>query len=53
MKDTPFNEKGIDHTAVKPEKKNYDNFDEYWEGLCNYLQVKYRDTYGRKEKKKE
>tara|TARA_E500000081_G_scaffold52833_1_gene55847 strand:+ start:10935 stop:11096 length:162 start_codon:yes stop_codon:yes gene_type:complete len=53
LKDTPLNEKGIDHTVRKPQKKEYDHFDEYWQGLCNYLQVKYRNTYGREEEKKE
>jgi hypothetical protein len=38
-------EEGIDHSIVKPQEKDYDNWDEYWSGLCKYLKDKYRKTY--------
>lgn len=50
MTDVPLNEEGVDHTAIKPEKKDYDNFDEYWEGLCKYLDVKFKKTYSSEKK---
>jgi len=42
----------IDHDQVKPERKDYKAFEDYWNALCNYLKEKYRYTYGSKAKKK-
>jgi hypothetical protein len=42
----------IDYSQIKPDKNNYKDFDNYWQELCNYLDNKYRYTYGSKAKKK-
>ena len=42
----------IDYDQVKPEKEDYENFEDYWNALVNYLVEKYRYTYGSKAKKK-
>jgi len=42
----------IDYDQVKPERKDYEIFEDYWNALVNYLVEKYRYTYGSKAKKK-
>ena len=42
----------IDESCVKPLKKDYTYWDDYWEALVNYLKEKYRYTYGSQKKKK-
>ena len=42
----------IDYDQVKPERKDYKAFEDYWNALVNYLVEKYRYTYGSKAKKK-
>ena len=42
----------IDHSATRPNKKDYKDFNEYINSLCNYIGKKFRYTYGSKAKKK-
>ena len=42
----------IDHNIVKPDKKYYKDWNSWWQKHCEYLVLKYKDTYGSKEKKK-
>ena len=42
----------IDHDQVKPERRDYKAFEDYWNALVNYLVEKYKYTYGSKAKKK-
>ena len=42
----------IDESCVKPIKKDYTYWDDYWGALVNYLKEKYRYTYGSQAKKK-
>ena len=42
----------IDESCVKPLKKDYTYWDDYWEALVNYLKEKYKYTYGSQAKKK-
>jgi hypothetical protein len=40
----------IDHSIPKVNKEDYDTFDKYWEDQCNYLHLKFKNTYGSKIK---
>ena len=42
----------IDFSGTKPNKDNYEDFQEYINDLCKYLKNKFRYTHGSKEKKK-
>ena len=42
----------IDYSGVKPNKKDYQDFNKYIDNLCDYIGKKFRYTYGSKEKKK-
>ena len=39
----------IDYSIPKPKEKDYEIWNEYFQALCNYIQLKFRDTYGSKE----
>lgn len=38
-------EKGIDYSLVKPQRKDFDSWDNYFKNLNSYLILKYKDTY--------
>jgi|TARA_R110000851_G_scaffold2404_5_gene9508 hypothetical protein len=42
----------VDYDQVKPEREDYEDFENYWNDLSNYFVEKYRYTYGSKAKKK-
>ena len=42
----------IDFSETKPDKNDYEDFQEYINDLCKYLKNKFRYTHGSKEKKK-
>jgi hypothetical protein len=42
----------IDFSGTKPDKNDYEDFQEYINDLCKYLRKKFRYTYGSKAKKK-
>ena len=42
----------IDKSCVKPIKKDYTYWDDYWEDLVRYLKERYKYTYGSKAQKK-
>ena len=42
----------IDFSGTKPNQEEYKDFNEYIKNLCNYIEKKFRYTYGSKEKKK-
>ena len=42
----------VDYDQVKPEREDYEDFEDYWNALVNYLVEKYRYTHGSKAKKK-
>jgi hypothetical protein len=42
----------IDESCIRPIKKDYTYWDDYWEDLVKYLKEKYRYTYGSQKKKK-
>ena len=42
----------IDNKISKPKEENYKTFNEYFQDLSNYIYLKFRYTYGSKEKKK-
>ena len=42
----------IDFSGTKPNKNDYEDFEEYINDLCKYLRNKFRYTYGSKAKKK-
>jgi len=42
----------IDYDQVKPEKEDYETFQDYIDALSDYLTEKYRYTHGSKAKKK-
>ena len=42
----------IDCSQIKPDKKDYQDFNKYINDLCDYMGRKFRYTYGSKEKKK-
>ena len=37
----------IDHSIVKPDKKYYKDWNSWWQAHCEYLFLKYKNTYGR------
>ena len=42
----------IDHSGTKPNKDDYEDFQEYINDLCEYIGNKFSYTYGSKAKKK-
>jgi len=42
----------IDNSGTRPNKKDYKDFNEYINSLCNYIGKKFRYTHGSKAKKK-
>ena len=42
----------IDFSGTRPNQKDYKDFNEYINSLCNYIGKKFRYTYGSKAKKK-
>ena len=42
----------IDHDIIKPDKKDYPDWETWFQANCNYIREKFRYTYGSKEKKK-
>tara|TARA_R110002124_G_scaffold117641_1_gene274728 strand:- start:1059 stop:1280 length:222 start_codon:yes stop_codon:yes gene_type:complete len=40
----------IDNSGTKPKKEDYKDFNEYINNLCNYIERKFRYTYGSKAK---
>ncbi len=42
----------IDFSGTRPDKNDYEDFQEYINNLCKYLRKKFRYTYGSKAKKK-
>jgi hypothetical protein len=42
----------IDYSIPKVNRENYETFDEYFQDLSNYINLKFRYTYGSKAKKK-
>jgi hypothetical protein len=42
----------IDYSGTKPDKNDYEDFQEYINDLCEYIGNKFRYTYGSKAKKK-
>ena len=42
----------IDHSGTRPNKEDYKDFNKYINNLCNYIERKFRYTYGSKAKKK-
>ena len=42
----------IDESCIRPIKKDYTYWDDYWEALVKYLKEKYKYTYGSKAQKK-
>ena len=42
----------IDFSGTKPDKNDYEDFQEYINDLCKYLKNKFRYTHGSKAKKK-
>ena len=43
----------IDFSGTKPDKNDYEDFQEYINDLCKYLRKKFRYTYGSKAKTKK
>jgi hypothetical protein len=39
----------IDYSIPKVSKENYTTFKEYFQARSNYVQLKFKDTYGSKE----
>jgi len=39
----------IDYSIPKVNKEDYKTFNEYFQDQCNYIQLKFNDTYGSKE----
>jgi hypothetical protein len=39
--------KGIDYSLVKPLRKDFDSWDNYFKNLNSYLILKYKDTYSK------
>ena len=39
----------IDYSIPKVNKENYKTFNEYFQARSNYVQLKFKDTYGSKE----
>ena len=42
----------IDFSGTRPDKNDYEDFQEYINDLCKYIGNKFRYTYGSKAKKK-
>ena len=42
----------VDYDQVKPEREDYEAFEDYWNALSDYFLEKYRYTHGSKAKKK-
>ena len=42
----------IDYSVIKPNKKDYPDWETWFQANCKYIRKKYRHTYGSKEKKK-
>ena len=42
----------IDYSIPKPKEKDYEIWKEYFQALCNYINLKFRDTYGSKAETK-
>ena len=40
----------IDYSIPKPKEKDYEIWNEYFQALCNYINLKFKNTYGSKEK---
>ena len=40
----------VDYSQIKPIKKDYETFEEYWSELVDYINRKFRYTYGSKNK---
>lgn len=40
----------IDYSVVCPNEKDYEDWHDYWQDLCEYLRLKYTNCYGSKEK---
>ena len=41
----------VDYDQVKPEREDYEDFENYWNALSDYLTEKYRYTHGSKANK--
>ena len=39
----------IDYSIPKLKEKDYEIWEEYFQALCNYIHLKFNDTYGSKE----
>ena len=39
----------IDYSIPKPKEKDYEIWNEYFQALCNYINLKFKNTYGSKE----
>ena len=39
----------IDYSIPKVNRENYKTFNEYFQASSNYVQLKFKDTYGSKE----
>ena len=39
----------IDYSVIKPSKEYYKDWNSWWEARCEYLVLKYKDTYGSKK----
>ena len=40
----------VDYSHIKPVRKDYKTFEEYWSELVDYLNRKFKYTYGSKKK---
>ena len=43
----------VDYSQIKPIKKDYETFEEYWSELVDYINRKFKYTYGSKAKTKK
>ena len=41
----------IDYSIPKVNREDYETFDEYFQDTCNYINLKFKYTYGSKHKK--
>ena len=39
----------IDYSIPKLKEKDYEIWEEYFQALCNYINLKFKNTYGSKE----
>ena len=44
-------EKGINHSLKRPVEKDFKCWSDYWQSLCEYLYLKYKDTYPKRKDK--